>query len=46
MLVQAIGLLVTAQHLPYTGDEDADENDILQNERIELLRKNGMAVPA
>lgn len=45
MVLQAINLLVAAQDLPYTADEDENENDILQNERTDILRKHGMAVP-
>lgn len=45
LVSQAIDLLVAAQGLPYSADEDEDENDILQNERTDILRRHGMAVP-
>ena len=43
-VVKAVGLLVQAQDLPYTADDDEDESDILQNERTDILRANGMVL--
>jgi hypothetical protein len=44
LVSQAIDLLVAAQDMPYTADDDEDENDILQEERTDILRKNGMTL--